>query len=92
MFTCTDDAATLIRSRVDGANLPDGSGLRLVLNVGTRSWMMSLAAPAARGRRSPRPRRRVRVRRVQRRHPAGSADPARAADRPHAARSTSSMA
>ena len=44
MFTCSDDAATLIRSRVDGAKLPDGSGLRLVLNVGTQSLLMSLAA------------------------------------------------
>jgi Fe-S cluster assembly iron-binding protein IscA len=44
MFTCSDDAATLIRSLVDDAELPDGSGLRLVLNAGTRSLMMSLAA------------------------------------------------
>lgn len=35
MFTCSDDAATLIRSLVDDADLPNGSGLRLVLNAGT---------------------------------------------------------
>jgi hypothetical protein len=44
MFTCTDAAATLIRSLVGDADLPTGEGLRLVLNAGTRSLTMTLAA------------------------------------------------
>jgi hypothetical protein len=44
MFTCTDAAATLIRSLVGDADRPTGEGLRLVLNAGTRSLMTTLAA------------------------------------------------
>ena len=44
MFTCTDAAATLIRSLVGDADLPTGEGQGLVLNVGTTSLMTSVAA------------------------------------------------
>jgi hypothetical protein len=44
MFTCTDPAATLIRSLIGDADLPTGEGLRRVLNAGTTSLMTSLAA------------------------------------------------
>jgi hypothetical protein len=41
MFTCTDDAAALITSLIHDADLPDGSGLRLILDAATRSLAMS---------------------------------------------------
>jgi hypothetical protein len=44
MFTCTDAAATLIRSLIGEADLPTGEGLGRVLNAGTPSLMTSVAA------------------------------------------------
>jgi Fe-S cluster assembly iron-binding protein IscA len=43
MFSFTDAAATLISSLIDGADLPEGSGLRFVLDPTQGSLVMGLA-------------------------------------------------
>ena len=44
MLTMTQDAAQLVRTLTHHGGLPDGGGLRIVLNPGTHSLSMGLAA------------------------------------------------
>jgi hypothetical protein len=44
VLTMTQDAAQLVRTLAQGGGLPEGGGLRIVLNPSTHSLSMGLAA------------------------------------------------